>query len=257
MKRYHELCHFVNEVWQPVGFTLYDTQTNCYKFVSLAEFSDLVRAESVQYFVWDAISNSIAIAYNEEERETLKDNSKSSLDYTISDYWADDLKAPYYFYDYLTSGNNFMMGLCTKSINNSVIGTVVQMYLIGSRETLGNFIRGLREKDKRLVKVSKDGIYMLYPVRCSGRPNEDVYFNDMLISTEIFKRKELLRRRKSDKKQAITGNSSHSVNLGDIVDIVTFFDEISEKTLSKYKKYIHVSGTETVQGMKLFGGDNT
>lgn len=257
MKRYHELCHFVNEVWQPMGLTLYDTQTSCYKFVSLAEFNELVRAESVQYFVWDTISDTIAIAYNDEEREILEDNSKLSLDYTISDYWADDLKAPYYFYDYLTSGNNFMMGLCTKSVNNLVIGTVIQMYLIGSREALGNFIRGLREKDKRLVKVSKDGVYMLYPVQYFSRPNEDVYFNDMLISTEVFKRKELLNIVKNGKKKTVTSNSSGNVNLGDLVDIVTFFDEISERTLSKYKKYIHGSGTEPIRDMKLFGGDST
>lgn len=254
MKRYRELCHFVNEVWQPVGFTLYDTQINCYKFVSLAEFSELVRAESVQYFVWDTISGSIAIAYNEEERETLEDDYKLSLDYTISDYWVDDLKAPYYFYDYLTSGNTFMMGLCTKSVNNLIIGTVIQVYLIGSREALGNFIRGLREKDKQLVKVSKDGIYMLYPVQYFSRPNEDVYFNDMLISTEVFKRKKLLNSIKSNKKKILIGNSPSNRNLGDLVDIITFFDEISEKTLVKYKKYIHVSETETVQDMKLFGG---
>lgn len=235
MKRYRELCHFVDQLWQPIGFTLYDTQTQCYVFVSIEEFNNMVKQNEVQYFVWDTTTESVAISYTDEELKSLKRAVSTVNKYqTLESYLESDAKAPYYFFDYLTSKQRFVMGLCTGLEKIPITGYVVSMYLIGSRNEISRLLEYLGKESEDLVKEDQFGIYIKYPIKKTKDKDANLKFADMLISTESLKRANIISTGNKKKKKSIVDESG----IYDVLSIIKFFDQITEQTVNKYKAFI-------------------
>lgn len=258
MKRYKELCHFVDQAWQPVGFTLFDTVTNCYKFLSVDQFNKAVQQNEIQYFVWDTATDSLAIVYTNEE---LRDNRIFTPDFanynkhqTLESYLENDAKAPYYFFDYLTSKQNLIMGLCTGLDKVPIVGYVVSIYLIGGRNDISKLFEDLGKEAKELIQEEEFGVRIKYPIKKIKDKNAELKFADMLISTEGLKRTEIASGRKN-KKSTVSDSEVY-----DVLKIIKFFDQITEQTINKYKSYISADSyyveskdvTDTINKMHVF-----
>ena len=194
MKRYHEICWFVNEDKTVAAFGLYDTESQNNVFVNNKEFCDMVRAEEVQNFVWDDNSNTYQIFYNEEE---LKASGKVAAKWLqkhtkLEDYLKLDASVPAELLNHLIKHQSeIVFGVTITSAKLPFVGVITYMSFMGTRANILRYIGSLSERDRKMVTERDKFGYTFGICQKIVDVQPDYYKNllkGLIISTETLKK---------------------------------------------------------------------
>lgn len=173
MKQYREIAHCRNAEDKVIYVILFNSDIKQYEYVSWDYFCQLVQNEKVQFFIWDYYKNEPMVYYSDEELNSMAKADKKLVQYAnnIDDYFANDViiseSSMQLLLDDIT-----VIASAVAPLKVPLVGTVMPVLLIGTRQKLAQVVAELSQKYKSSVFECKGCTYF--------------HFNDMFVKKGIY-----------------------------------------------------------------------